>query len=284
MARLSGRFRLGEFDVTAVSDGIGGQDPQDWFPSVDAGEWMAAVGAVDQTAKLPVNFGSFLVRGGGRTYLIDSGNGARTRGQHEGAGELLERLGEYGVGPDQIDRVLLTHLHGDHVGWNVREDGQPTFPNARYLVSQVECDYWLSPTAPVERGAVFSQSQTRPLIDARQLDTFEGEHEVAAGLTMIPTPGHTAGHCSVLLSSAGERLIILGDVAPHPVHLEHPDWRPVFDHEPDRAAETRRVVASEAAAAGTLLTGGHFPILSVGRLRRVETGFRWELVEQDELE
>lgn len=282
MARLSGRFRLGEFDVAAVSDGIGGQDPQDWFPNVDPVEWMAAVGAVDPTAALPVNFGSFLVRGGGRTYLIDSGNGERTRGQHEGAGELLERIGEYGVGPDQIDVVLLTHLHGDHVGWNVREDGKPTFPNARYLVSQTECDYWLSPDAPVDRGAAFSQSRTQPLIDAGQLDTFDGEHAVAAGVTMIPTPGHTAGHCSVVLSSAGERLIILGDVAPHPAHLEHPDWRPVFDHEPDRAAETRRLVAREAAEAGTLLTGGHFPILSLGRLRSVETGFRWEPVEMDE--
>ena len=201
-----------------------------------------------------------------------------------GVEELLERIGEHGVGPDQIDLVLLTHLHGDHVGWNVREDGKLTFPYACYLVSQVECDYWLSPTAPVERGAVFSQSQTRTQLDAGQLDTFDGQHEVAAGLTMIPTPGHTAGHCSVLLSSAGERLIILGDVAPHSGHLGHPNWRPVFDHEPDRAAETRRVVTGEAAAVGTFLTGGHFPILSAGRLRRVETGFRWELVEQDERE
>ena len=100
MGVLSGRFQLGALEVAALSDGIGEQRLADWFPGVPDREWMAAVGASEAPATLPVNFGSFLVRGGGRTVLIDTGNGERTRSQHEGAAGLLDRL----AGPQRVDR------------------------------------------------------------------------------------------------------------------------------------------------------------------------------------
>ncbi len=285
MARLSARFRIGGFEVAALSDGVSGQAPGDWFPDVEQNEWMAAVGAVDPEALLPVNFGSFLVRAEGRTLLIDTGNGSRTRGQHEGAAGLLDRMAEYGVTPAGVDTVLLTHFHGDHVGWNVLEDGGDiTFPRAEFLLHEADLEYLTGPDAPRNAGADFSRSRLLPLLDAGRLRTFSGEHAASEGVTMIPTPGHTPGHCSVLLSSRGEKLLIAGDAAPNVAHLEHPEWTPVFDLDGPRAVRSRRDFAERAIEEAALVTGGHFPIPTFGRLHRIEQGYRWEAVELELLE
>lgn len=275
MTELIAPFRLGSMHVAALSDGVGQQQPSDWFPDVPDEEWMAAVGATDPTATLPVNFGSFLVRRGDTTALIDTGNGERTRGQHEGAAGLLDRMADLGVTPDDIDVVLLTHFHGDHVGWNVLEDGGPiTFPNARYYLHYMDLAY-LNNEANTGAGTDFSRSRVLPIREAGQLATFDGEYEPIEGVTFVPTPGHTPGHCSIVLSSHGERLYIVGDAAPNTVHLEHPGWTPVFDLDPAGASHSRRGLSERAAREGALVTGGHFPILTIGRLEQVEGRTRW---------
>jgi glyoxylase-like metal-dependent hydrolase (beta-lactamase superfamily II) len=277
MSALSGRFRLGGLEVAAVSDGVGELWPRDWFPGVPDREWMAAVGASEATATLPVNFGSFLVRGGGRTVLVDTGNGERTRGQHEGAAGLLDRLADLGVAPDEVDVVLLTHFHGDHVGWNLESDGGPiTFPGARYHLHEADLAYLAAPGTPDTPGNAFSRSRLDPLIEAGRLETFDGESSPAPGFVMVPTPGHTPGHCSILVESQGERLLIVGDAAPNVAHLEHPEWTPVFDLDGPRAVASRRSLAERAIREQALVTGGHFPILTVGRLRVEGAGHRWE--------
>jgi len=280
MPQLSAQFRLGSLHVAALSDGVGAQQPGDWFPGVPAAEWMEAVGAVDEHATLPVNFGSFLVRGGGRTVLIDTGNGPRTRGQHLGAAGLLDRLAELGVGVAEVDTVLLTHFHGDHVGWNVEDDGGPiTFANATYHLHEADAAYLQNPETPSTPGNDFSRSRLNPLLEAGRLETFDGEATPVEGMTMVPTPGHTPGHCSILIESQGERLFVVGDAAPNVAHLEHPEWSPVFDLDAPRASASRRALAGRAISEQALLTGGHFPILTVGRLHTWGAGYRWEVVE-----
>ena len=108
------------------------------------------------------------------------------------------------------------------------------------------------------------------------MQTFDGEHAVSDALTMVPTPGHTPGHCSVMLASQGEHLLILGDAAHHPVHLEHHDWIPGVDIDKAESRRSRAKLAALAADRDAVVTGGHFPILTLGKVRRVETGYRWE--------
>lgn len=281
MSGLAARFRLGRLDVAALSDGIGEQRPDDWFPGVSAAEWMAAIGATDANRTLPVNFGSFLVRSPGQTTLIDTGNGPRTRGAHTGAAGLLDRMAELGVQPEDVDSVLLTHFHGDHVGWNTTEaDGGPlTFPRARFWLHAADVRHLERPEGELSAGDRFSRGKLWPLRDAGRLETFEGEHSPVAGLTFLPAPGHTPGHCAVLVESASERLIIVGDAAPQPVHLEHPEWTPVFDLDGPQAVASRRALAARAVRDGALVTGGHFPILTLGQLEPAGAGeHRWVAV------
>lgn len=276
MTEFSASFRLGGLDVAALSDGVGDQLPSDWFPGVPTEEWMAALGLDAVVATLPVNFGSFLVRSPGHTTLIDTGNGSRARGWHPGGGGLIERMAELGVAPGDVDVVLLTHFHGDHVGWNLEEDGGPvTFQNARFFLHQADLDYLDDPTTPVSEGTAFSESRIAPLVSDSQLEAFEGEYAPVPGMLMVPTPGHTPGHCSVLIESQGERLFVVGDAAPNVAHLEHPEWSPVFDLDPTRASQSRRALADRAIREDALVTGGHFPILTVGRLEAAGDFYRW---------
>jgi len=276
MSDLSATFRLGGLHVAALSDGLGEQRPADWFPGVPATEWMAALALTEEPATLPVNFGSFLARGGGHSVLIDTGNGPRTRGQHPGAAGLPDRIAELGVAPEEIDLVLLTHFHGDHVGWNLHEDGETaTFPNARYYLNEADLAYLRDPATPGTAGTEFSRARVEPLVAADRMEIFAGEFSPAPGIVMVPTPGHTPGHCSVLIESQGERLFVVGDAAPSVTHLEHPEWTPVFDLDAPRASESRRALADRAIREQALVTGGHFPILTVGHLEAAGDGYRW---------
>ncbi len=115
-----------------------------------------------------------------------------------------------------------------------------------------------------------------PLQVAARVRAFAGEFAVSDTVTMVPTPGHTPGHCSVMLVSEGQHLLLVGDAAHHPVHLEHHDWIPGVDLDPAESQRSRAKLAALAADTNALMTGGHFPILTLGRVRRVDTGYRFE--------
>ena len=279
MSRLSETFRIGGLDVAAVSDGAPDRALDGFFHDVDEADWTRALGITDPQQPLPFNFGSFLVRGDGHTTLVDTGFGAQGRDMDvPGGGELLIRLSELGVPPEEVDTIVITHLHGDHCGWNVNDDegGTLTFPNATLYLHKRELEYWTG--AESEDNAMVEHARTRivPVQTAGHVQTFDHEHAVNDALTMVPTPGHTPGHCSVMLSSQGEQLLILGDAAHHPVHLEHHDWLPGVDLDPAESQRSRAKVAALAADRDAVVTGGHFPILTLGKVRRVEGGYRWE--------
>lgn len=279
MSRLSERFRVGALEVAALSDGAPDRVLGGFFHGVDAAQWTAALGITDAETPVPFNFGSFLVRGDGHTTLIDSGNGVRGREMDvPGGGELLQRMAELGVAPEDVDTLVHTHLHGDHCGWDVDDehDGALTFPSATVYVHQLELDYWTGRDSDDNPQAEFSRSRILPVREAGNVQTIAGEHAVTDALTMIPTPGHTPGHCSVILASQGEHLLIAGDAAHHPVHFEHHDWIPGVDLDPAESQRSRGKLSALAADRDAIVTGGHFPILTLGKVRRVETGYRWE--------
>ncbi len=115
-----------------------------------------------------------------------------------------------------------------------------------------------------------------PIFEAGLYDLVEMDHVITDEVRLVPTPGHTPGHCAVMLASQGEHLLILGDAAHHPAHLEHHDWIPGVDLDPAESQRSRAKVAALAVEKDATVTGGHFPILTLGKLRRVEAGYRWE--------
>ena len=272
MSRLSETFTLGGLEIAALSDGAPDRALGGFFHEVDPGDWTAALGITDPEQPVPFNFGTFLVRGDGHTTLIDTGMGV------PGGGELLQRLDELGVGRDEVDRIVHTHLHPDHCAWNTDDDhdGAITFPNATIYLAKAELDHWTQSALDGDDRASVARRKTQPFVDAGRVELIEGEHAVSEALTMIPTPGHTPGHCSMLLTSQGEHLVILGDAAHHPAHLEHHDWIPGVDLDPAESTRSRGKIAALAVEKDALVTGGHFPILTLGRVKRVESGYRWE--------
>ena len=281
MAKLSEAFNVGRLEVVALSDGAPERALGGFFNGVEAAEWTQALGITDPEQSMPFNFGTFLIRGDGNVTLVDTGQGARLRGQGiEGGGELPRRIAELGVAAQEVDTIVHTHLHGDHCGWNVTEDmgNALTFPNATVYVHQRELDYWTTDASDGNPQAEYSRSRVLPVIEHDHLRAFDGEFAVSGSLTMIPTPGHTPGHSSVMLVSQGEHLLIVGDAAHHPIHFEHHDWLPGVDLDPAESKRSREKLSALAVERDALVTGGHFPILTLGRVRRVETGYRWEAV------
>jgi glyoxylase-like metal-dependent hydrolase (beta-lactamase superfamily II) len=278
MPKLSDTFTVGAFEVAALSDGAPDRALEQFFVGAQPGEWTAALGITDPKQPMPFNFGTFLVRGRGQTLLIDSGYGPPARSMGiPGGGELLDRMADLGVTPEEVQTIVHTHLHPDHCGWDVGEDRRTlTFPNAVIFVSRVELDYWLHETAEGDPRSAQAREAITPPKEQGRVATFDGEVDVIPGVTTVPTPGHTPGHTSVLISSQNEHLLVVGDAAHHPVHLEHHDWIPQVDLNPAESKRSRARLAALAVEKDAVVTGGHFPILTRGKLRRVETGYRWE--------
>ncbi|PCC45849.1 MBL fold metallo-hydrolase [Brevibacterium aurantiacum] len=194
--------------------------------------------------------------------------------------DYLQRLTAAGFPPETVNLVILTHLHTDHVGWNtVEANGSwvPTFPNARYLVARIEHEFWAGYDMDAARRQMFRDS-VHPIERAGLLDAIDvptNGIEVAAGVRLVPTPGHTPGHTSVQLSSHGKRALITGDCIHHPVQLARPEICSCVDIDPPRAQSTRKHLLAELADTETLLLGTHFPPPTAGKV--VECGDTYQL-------
>ncbi|MFH0522185.1 MBL fold metallo-hydrolase [Streptomyces sp. M41] len=228
---------------------------------------------------------SFALRVGGLRVLVDTGIGnGRTRANpawHDLRTDYLERLAAAGFTPDTVDLVVLTHLHTDHVGWNTTAgtDGAwvPTFPAARYVTSRAEREFWAGYDMDEPRRQMFRDS-VHPVEDAGLLDLVdvpaEGA-EIAPGLRLLPTPGHTPGHVAVELSSGGgETALITGDCIHHPVQFAHPAIGSCVDTDPEQAEATRHALLDSLAGTDTLVLGTHFPPPTAGRVVRHGSAYR----------
>jgi glyoxylase-like metal-dependent hydrolase (beta-lactamase superfamily II) len=189
-------------------------------------------------------------------------------------GSFVEDLGAAGFGRDDVDLVICTHLHFDHVGWNtIREDGGwvPTFRRARYLISRPEYDHWRGMSEQEHAaGTVFNfDDAVTPLFTAGQVDLVDladADHRVNEAVRLVATPGHSPGHVSVRITSRGEDALITGDCAHHPVQFAEPDWYSTADIDAGRANATRRRLVREFTDTGTLIIGTHFPPPGAGHL------------------
>ncbi len=186
---------------------------------------------------------------------------------------FLEDLAALGVGPDDVDFVLCSHLHYDHAGWNTRlKNGVwvPTFPRARYLFCQEELD---AAQAAAKRGHTVWRQSVSPVLDAGQGEVVAMDHELDDMIRLEPTPGHTPGHVATHLVSGTERALMVGDLIHSPLQLPHPEWSSVWDHDPVMAAATRRRILETLADTDILMLTQHFPAPSAGHVFSACTGF-----------
>lgn len=270
------RMNVGNVTVVAVQDAAVGGSRQFMFPQVAEDAWQPWAHYLNPRGNLTMNIGSYLLRSGVRTILIDTGIGGRPR-QGYPAGSLLDNLRAEGVPPENVTDVVITHLHLDHVGWNTIEvDGvaRTTFPNARYVVARPEWEYWTDD----ERagGGAYLQECVLPLRDSGQLDLVEDTATIGDALTLVPSPGHTPGHVCIAIHSGGERAMIVGDMAHHPVQLTETEWSVMFDLDPVLAAQTRARMVEQMECDGAAVLGGHFPFPGIGRLVRLGGRRVWQ--------
>jgi glyoxylase-like metal-dependent hydrolase (beta-lactamase superfamily II) len=187
---------------------------------------------------------------------------------------FIEALAEAGYGVDDIDTVVCTHLHFDHIGWNTRlVDGRwvVTFPKARYLLGRVEYEHWLVTDGEYTTNHA---DTVRPVIDAGAADLVEVDHQVCPQVRLTPTPGHTPGHVSVAIESGGERAVITGDMAHHPLQFAEPQIGAPADTDTALGAKTRRLFLADRLEDGALVIGTHFGGPTAGRIAADGDGWR----------
>ena len=262
------RVTIGNVEITAMVDSRALLNPHFFFPE-HAEEMRAEFhDQLDERALLPISITTYLLRSRGKNILVDTGVGPRRR-PNLPRGKLDETLAAAGIAPEEIDVIVHTHLHVDHVGWNTvdGEDGlRFFFPRAQHHVNRVEWEYWTTPERVADPEQPHLAQCVVPLADSGRLHLYDGETALDEEITFLPTPGHTPGHVAVGIYSAGERAVIIGDASHHPVHLVHPDWSPTADSDPVQSAKTRTRLIEEATADGRTWLAGHWPYPGMGRI------------------
>jgi glyoxylase-like metal-dependent hydrolase (beta-lactamase superfamily II) len=242
--------------------------------------WLAPA-ALDPNGWLIFCFQSYIVRTPHHTILIDSCVGNHKErpafpAMHMKSDETYMRaLASAGLRVEDIDFVLCTHLHFDHVGWNTRlADGRwvPTFPKARYVFAQREFAHWTEQHAKTPVACI--ADSVLPIVEAKRAELVRSDHALDDHVRLLPTPGHTPDHFSVCLGRHGDDAVITGDVLHSPLQARYPDLSMRADFDPKQAAATRRGLLERYCDTNTLCCTAHFPSPSVGRIARWDDGFR----------
>ncbi len=237
---------------------------------------------LDADGDMILSIHAFLISVGGLNIIVDTcaGNGKKLP-LYEEWNDLntpfLENMAALGFPADKIDRVLCTHLHFDHVGWNTHlVDGKwiPTFPNARYLFGATEWEFWKDEEDPYESHALDQALQ--PIFDAGQVDLVESSHQICDEISLIPTPGHTPGHVSILIRSKGEEAVITGDMFHHPLQMAKPGWVDMADVESGLAEKTRVEFMQRFGDSETTVLGTHFATPTAGKIVSDGPGYKFE--------
>jgi len=248
-------------------------------------DWMRKANAIDENDTLILCFQSYVVRTPHHTILIDSciGNDkqrpARPKWHQKTDDTYMRGLNAAGFSVEDIDFVMCTHLHVDHVGWNTRLEGGrwvPTFPKARYIFGKAEYDYWVAQNAKAEVPP-FADS-VLPVVEARRADIVGSDFAIGDHLRILPTPGHTPGHIAFAMGKAKDDAVFVGDMMHSPLQLRHPELSPKFDVDPVQAVVTRKNFLERYCDTDTLCCTAHFPSPSTGKIRRKGSGFSCEAV------
>jgi glyoxylase-like metal-dependent hydrolase (beta-lactamase superfamily II) len=234
----------------------------------------------DSILKLSVH--ALLVDAPGMKLVVDTCVGNDRPGDMTGGEPLatpfLQHLADAGFPRQAVDTVVCTHLHEDHVGWNTMLDNGkwvPTFPSARYLIVRREYEYWSTHKDPDQKAMLGNTVQ--PVVDAGLVQLVELDHILSPEVRLMPSVGHTPGHVSVMIESDGQRAVITGDIAHHPVEIAHPGWQigGPGEFDPEAAAHTRSRLFTEWADQPILVIGTHFPAPTAGHIVRDGAAFKF---------
>lgn len=270
------RFDLGGFRVTTLLDGyVQGEGPHPVFGQDQPAEAVHELARLNflPPEKMENSFTPVLVNTGSALVLFDTGNAQARRPT---AANLVQAMKAAGYGPEQVDIVVITHMHGDHIG-GLMTDGQPTFPNARYVTGQAEYDFWAADerlSGATENGARLFRANMMPLADKTSFLADGGE--AAPGITAVAAFGHTPGHLAYHLESDGQRLLLWADTANHYVmSVQRPDWHVRYDMDKEEAAQTRKRIFDMAATDRIPVAGYHMPFPALGYIDRHPDRHLW---------
>ena len=289
-------WQVGKLRIHRIEEMIGPMfDPVRFFPDFDPAvfeanrDWLFPDHVEEASGRIVASMHSYLIDTGQHKILIDTciGNDKPRmpfRNWHEMQTPWFENLRATGVKAEDIDFVMCTHLHVDHVGWNTQlKDGQwvPTFPNAKYIFAREEFEFWQAERNKPDpedfnavNNLVFDDS-VMPIL--HQAELIEGETELIADLLRInPSPGHTPGSIAIEVSSGSHLGVFTGDICHHPIQVHYPAWNSAFCELPDQARTTRRQILERCAATDALMLPAHFGGSHVGHVRAGDEHFRFE--------
>ena len=295
---LVGTWTIGDATVTRLEEQLGyaSLPPEKFIDGLDREflarhlDWLVPHHYSVEDHRLITSIHSWLIRTGRHTILLDccAGNHKDRPGFarfHQLDTPFLQRLRAAGVQPEEIDIVLCTHLHADHVGWNTRlVDGRwvPTFPNAKYLFSRVENEIGDPRRSPAAEADLLRRNAYRdsvlPVIEAGQAVLVEGDHAIDDSLTIVPAPGHTPGHVALWLRNAAGRALFCGDAIHHALQMHAPHWNSGFCELPDVARTTRRRILESCVEHRAPLFPGHFGAPHVARVVAAGSAFAADFV------
>jgi glyoxylase-like metal-dependent hydrolase (beta-lactamase superfamily II) len=259
-------IRVGDIVVHPIYDGTAILTTDMWVGS----DWTAHQHLLDDTDRLVVPVGAFLVRVGDKLLLLDAGVGDMHTEMFDG-GQLLHSLAAAGATPEDIDVIMVSHLHSDHMGW-LERDGTSVFPKATIHIGGADWAHFVDGSQ--------SRRAARLRVVENQVELIDRDGvAILPGVTTRSTPGHTPGHTSTVISSGTERLIVLGDAMHCPAQLTETEWQFMADVDPGLAIRTRQALLREAEEPGTVLLPCHFPGMQAARLLTANGQYRWVLGE-----
>lgn len=259
-------MKVGDISIDPVIDGAGAFEPTLAFRGSTPEQWAVHQDLLDEDGKLGFSMGGFLIRGLGRTTLVDLGLGPKKFLGIEG-GRFIEELAALGVAPGEVTDVVFTHLHFDHIGWATDPDAKPTFPNATYRCAERDWEHFM-----VEHPGTEAE-MLGPV--ASRFETWGGGGTLLPGIDTLAAPGHTPGSAVIVVSSGTSRAMMLGDVVHCPVELVDDEWASMFDVDPELALRTRISLNKEIEGSDVPVAAAHFPGLRFGRLLPAEGRRRW---------
>jgi glyoxylase-like metal-dependent hydrolase (beta-lactamase superfamily II) len=276
-------FRLGEFTITALSDGTVPQDLHKVLKNTNSAEINRFLDQSFLASPVEASINAFLIDTGNKQVLVDTGAGELFGAL--GGGKLQRALKIAGYAPDEIDTILVTHIHTDHSGGLV-VDERMMFPNATVYAGKPDVDLWLNPAnvrrSRVDQRRYFTEAEktVKPYLDAGKLKSFSGETAILPGITALPTPGHTPGHSFYRVESKGESIEFWGDILHFgAVQFPKPEITVVYDFDSQAAAEQRKKQFARAEASRCLIAAAHLPFPGVGHLRAEDRGYTWVPVD-----
>lgn len=273
-------YKLGDAEIIQVFDGARTFPiPENFIVNVSKEDTAKAyAGQFMPAGQVTITFSPLIVKAGGKTIAVDTGNGLAANGATKGAvGNARHSMAAAGIDPKSVDIVLISHFHGDHINGLKNADGSPAFPNAQIMVPAVEQAFWTDEVNASKANGPNKGNfaNVKKVFEGLKATPFEAGKEVAPGITSMATPGHTPGHVSFVIASGNKSVAVQGDVTNHPgVFMQNPGWHLMFDNEAQVAEATRKKFYDMASADKLPIIGYHFPFPSAGYVEKSGTGYR----------